>query len=364
MLVGVSLLVAAGGAAADRGPAVAAGSQTPGPSAAPVTVPPAPPPATVPPPAPPPASSDAKTAAARKRIDEGDLFLRKGDQVARKNKQAAAAEYARALAAYKAAFALVPSPKIYFGIATAEERLGLWRDAADHYRRVLAGVAASPDTTALRRAATHRLDAVMQRLGVLALTVTPAGATVTVDGRPVGTAPLAEPLLLAPGEYTVGFLAAGHAPREISIRIEAGSELERTIAMAPQPVIVGAPRSPPRRRRTAPASRAALWGSVGATAALAAAATTSGLLAVAEQRKFDGTSQSAIERGYARRRGRRMALFSDALIGASVVMGAFSAYYYVQVYRPRAQELERKREMQVVPYLDGDGAGVALSGSF
>src|SRR5688572_16492526 len=83
----------------------------------------------------------------------------------------AVAQYERALAAYQKAFELVGNPKIYFPIATAEEKLGRWNDAAKHYVMFLAG--AGEVDAKLRAEVEKRLEAAKLNIGVLSLSVTP-----------------------------------------------------------------------------------------------------------------------------------------------------------------------------------------------
>ena len=74
------------------------------------------------PPAPPAEPDPATKAAAKKLLDGGDGFLKKGDYyVKRKKADQAKAEFERALAAYTKAHELVPNPKILYPMAIAEE---------------------------------------------------------------------------------------------------------------------------------------------------------------------------------------------------------------------------------------------------
>src|SRR5688572_18063577 len=161
------------------------------------------------PPAPPAEPDPAAKAAAKKLLDGGDGFLKKGDYYTKRKKaDQAKAEYERALAAYVKAFELVPNPKIYYPMAIAEEKLEKWLEVATHFRAFLAQ---APDADAKMRAdAEKRLENAKMNIGVLALTITPEGAQVAIDGNVVATAPLADPLFLAPGEVTLSITADGY----------------------------------------------------------------------------------------------------------------------------------------------------------
>ena len=148
-------------------------------------------------------------AAARKLLDGGDGFLKAGDKLLKRKKTAdAQAQYERALAAYQKAFELVPNPQILFPVAVAHDKLGHWAEAARNYRRFLTQVAA-PDP-GLKAEAEKRLEAAKLNLGVVSLVVTPDGAHVTLSGTEIGVAPLADPLFLDAGEYTLAFDADGY----------------------------------------------------------------------------------------------------------------------------------------------------------
>src|SRR5688500_5835127 len=76
-----------------------------------------------------PASADAAEKDPRKvaikLVGQGDRLFKKGD-------------YAGALARYQEAFQIFPSPKIFYAMAKAEEKLGRTTDAIAHFEQFLA----------------------------------------------------------------------------------------------------------------------------------------------------------------------------------------------------------------------------------
>lgn len=331
-----------------------------------------------PPDAPPPEPDPATKAAAKKLLDGGDGFLKKGDYHARRKRtKEATAEYERALAAYQKAFDLVHNPKVLFPIATAEEKLGRWVDAAGHYRSFLAD--AGDIDAKLRAEAERRLENVKFNLGVLALSVTPDGAQISIDGAVVGTSPLAAPLFLAAGEYTLAITADGHKPLEQKLTIEAGSESERTFELESAAVIIDTPRPPPPPPAPEPLppapSKLALYGLGGLAVALGAGATTTGVLAMGKNDTFKDESASAAAREDARKSGKSLALLTDGLIVGTVVAGGIAAYYYLKVYRPKQREHRQKLEERksrfdeyargpkvfVTPWVQADAGGLVLT---
>ena len=322
---------------------------------------------------PPPAPDDPKTKAeARKLIDGGDTFLKKGEYLDKHGHHDQAVEqYQRALAAYQKAYDLVQNPQVYFAIAGAEQKLGHWTDAAAHYQKVLTDV---PDLKpALKEAVEAQLDAVKQNLGQITLTITPDGTHVTVDGKDAGTSPLAQPLLLAPGEYTLGFAREGYTPTEQKLKVEAGSESERTFTLKPIPVVVEKPREappPPPPPPTLP--KLPLEIGAGVTGAFTISAVITGIVAVKKHGTFTDASTSEAAREAARTSGKHYALACDLSMGGALVAGAFTAYWYYAKYKPAQRAMEQEPPASsgpetswwVEPILSTDGGGVAVSGRF
>lgn len=337
----------------------------------------------VPEPAPdaPPAMSEAEAkAAARKLLDGGDGFLKKGDQYARRKRGAdATAQYERALAAYQKAFELVPNPQILFPVAVAEEKLERWADAARDFRRFLTQVA-EPDPT-LKADAERRLEAAKLHIGVLALVIDPEDTHVSLDGVELGVSPLSEPLFLAPGDYTLGFSADGYEPLEQSVTIEAGSESERSFTLKSLRIIIETPKPPPPPRPVEPLppapSKAPLFIGGAIAVGLLGGATAAGILAIGKHGEFEDPDATDAEREDARTSGKRMALLSDGLLAGGLVATGVVTFYYLKVYRPKARaRSERRRrdaeaaaeefafrpKVMVTPWVQGSGAGLTLVG--
>ncbi len=319
---------------------------------------------------------------AKKLLAGGDAFLKRGDYFTNKNKPDQAKEqYARALAAYQKAYDLVANAQIYFAIAGAEEKLGRYLDAATHYKKLLAEVTdLKPELAA---AAAQKLEATKLHLGQLTLTIVPDGAAITVNGNEVGTAPLAEPLLLDPGEYTMAFTADGFTPMEQKVNIEAGSESERKFELEHVPVVVEPPRPPPPPPAPPPlpmVSKTPLYIGAGATGAFVAAATVTGILAVGKHGVFTDEGATPQARSDARSAGKTLALLADLSIVGAVGAGGFTAWWYYTKYRPRVAKratLERERQQpptfsardagpkwMLAPLVSPSSAGVAVTGWF
>ena len=168
--------------------------------------------------------------AALKLLSDGDAKLERGDKFRdRGNKAKANDAYAEALADYKRAHDAFPSPKIYLPIAQAEERLGRHINAFRHYQQVLdeaEGLKAQNRQRARRGVASMK-----KKLGAFVFKVKPDGASISVDGDEVGTAPLPEPVWLAPGDHTFSITLNGYETVEGTSTLEPGEPDEHKVAL-------------------------------------------------------------------------------------------------------------------------------------
>jgi hypothetical protein len=318
-----------------------------------------------------PATDDAPApnpAEARRWMAAGDSLMKKGDSFARRGKTAdAQSQYERALLSYTKAFELSTNPQLYYAIAVAEERLGKQADALVHYRRVTQLVTTNPELVEL---ATQRLGALSAKLGLFTATVEPAGAVLSIDGNPIGTAPMEEPAVLVPGTYTLVVTADGYHPLEIKLEIEAGSESVRTFKLESVAVMFEKPKEAPRpvseADRPRRPSRLVLWIGGGVTLALAGVATTTGALALTRHNTFVDPAASPAARDSARKSGKTLSVATDVCLIGAVAAAAFTTYWYFGVHRPRLRSFHRKTEEQrgevaVIPWIQSSTGGVAVA---
>lgn len=301
--------------------------------------------------------------------------VKKGDAATRARKaDDAKARYAEAIAAFEDAIAAGADVGTYVELAAIEEKAGQLDRAAIHYRTVLAAQGVRAD---LVKKATARYDELTTKLGLVVLAVKPAGATITLGGKVVGTTPLADPLVLMPGTYAITIAADGHQPRDIEIEVDAGSESERTIELeaaaedTPQPT----PPPPPTVARPAPQgpSTTPMLVAGGATIALLGLAAGTGVLAVGKHNQFEDPASTPQERADAKDSGKRLALITDISLAGAAIAGGIAVYWYVAKYRPaqRAHAVERAApagevgaKVDLVPWVQSDAGGVTVLGSF
>lgn len=83
------------------------------------------------------------------------------------------------------------------------------------------------------RAGTSAAAAASTSTGTLAVESRPAGASVTINGKPSGTTPLSLDAL-APGEYRVGLVLKGYQPFSTTVRVAAGERARAAASLSVQ----------------------------------------------------------------------------------------------------------------------------------
>jgi hypothetical protein len=218
---------------------------------------------------------------------------------------------------------------------------------------------------------------VKSNLGALRLDVEPRGATIVVDGAPIGTAPLGGPHYLEPGEHRLAITADGYTPIEELVDLGPGKTRSRKVRLERVPVAANAAPPPFEVRRQTlgipPPPRTGLYALVGVTSVLGIASATTGILALRKHQQFKDEDLGDTDRENARRAGRKLAIAADVLAIGTVAVGATCAYYYLRVYRPRrlAYEVAPARpadgepsSVWIAPWGDGTSGGLAAGGAF
>jgi len=309
---------------------------------------------------------------ASKLLRVGDRAMKSGNyQTRRKRAKAAKKAYERALKAYEKAFELYPLAQIYFPIGLAEQKLGRHLDAIRHYQQLLDEV--EDLKPALKKEVDKRLAEVKNHVTVLTLKISPDGANIVVDEEDKGTAPLAVPLYLKPGEHTIAVTASGHVLYEKKETFEAGDQT-RDVKLEKVPVVVK--KTPPKKKKkkktkVAGPAKGKLMIGVGATVGMTSFALIFGLVALNKHGRFSDENMDQAGRDNAASSGKKYALISDLFWLGAIAAGAYTAYYYLKVYQPKKRSMERnaartKRvpELWVAPYVGTSQGGVAAGGRF
>lgn len=316
--------------------------------------------------APPAPVKDPKLA--RKWRRAGDQLVRKGDYLTRRGKtDEALQQYQNAVTAYQKAIEAGEDTSLYYQLALAEDKAGLAPEAIKHLKVLLAaeGVKAN-----IAKNAQARLDELLMKVGIVTLSVTPDGTQVSIEGKELGETPLPEPLILAPGTYKVTFAAVGFQPKDFDLKVEAGSESERTIALEPVPIVAKAEPEPmpepPAPPPPAP-SKLPLYIGGGAALGLTVVATVTGIVAIGKHGTYTDAGVSPMERADAQSSGKTFALVTDLAIVGAVGAAAFTAYWYQYRYRPQARAIAERQEqakVDVRPWVQPQAGGLSVAGTF
>lgn len=137
-------------------------------------------------------------------------------------------DFAGAIPHYLEAYRLAPHPNALYNAAVDYERTGALRDAAIYYGRYLDEAGDDADD---RPKVEALIESLRLRPSRVAIRTTPAGAQISIDAAPVGTAPMLRDL---PGGPHVIEARQGdrHAQRQITV--EFGEPTEVVIGLAEQ----------------------------------------------------------------------------------------------------------------------------------
>jgi tetratricopeptide (TPR) repeat protein len=190
-----------------------------------------------------PSASDTRRADAKTRYEQGAAAY-------------AAGRFKDAVDLFLEADSLAPSAPLSFNIARAYEKLGDDSGALRWFRDYLRR---APDAANAKevQAIVDKLETRLSQKGVQQLTVmsTPSGATVVVDGRPVGVTPWTGDLL--PGRHSLELSLRGyedkaqevdlaaHRAQDVNIALQAQATPEGTPVAAVAPV-AATPTEPPK----------------------------------------------------------------------------------------------------------------------
>ncbi|MGK4003709.1 hypothetical protein WMF31_13850 [Sorangium sp. So ce1036] len=294
-----------------------------------------------------------------------------------------------------AAWSIKPHRQIAGNLAACEIKLGLFRDAAEHLSFL---TQATADGKRGELSPEHRrlFDDALSKIAVLNIDAEP-GATVLIDGKAVGQAPLSAPVYLEPGTHTLEARSRSGSTAEFSRRFEAGAQKTLTLhppmpkaKVAPPPPAPAA--APPPDTPAAPAAPApppdtrVRDGVVIGGLALGGAAIAAGVvLVVVSSSKGeeandalhsivkDGGTSACNDPAFSRARcdaladayiaeGTTRNLALTALVTAGAALGgAALAYALWPVEAPRSAA---SRGVRIAPAVTAQSAGLMIGGAF
>jgi tetratricopeptide (TPR) repeat protein len=286
----------------------------------------------------------------------GELFDQAQAAFAKGDKQAA-------YKAYKEAWALQKSYDIAGNLGNVELKLGMYSEAAEHLDYALANFPPTGEPAA-QQLLTKKLDEARKELGRVRVLVNVAGARVFVDGRLVGTSPLAEAVYVSPTGCTIEAKLEGYVDARGAASPSKGSEKEVKLSLAPDHqgpntaiVVTGSALT-----------AVSLAMAIGFTAAANAKSADANVDLKALQATGILCPNVAISTQCTELRGKLAGLTSlhnvaeGAFIGAGVFLLATVAYAALPI--GRGSPGKASGSVRIVPVVAGSQSGLLVSGSF
>jgi len=241
-------------------------------------------------------------------------------------------DFAGALADFQAADAIKSAPQTARYIGLAQDKLGNHADAVTAYERFLADV--PPKMTKEADEAKARVAEIKAMPGKLHIETTPAGATVTIDGKPASS-PTPVDTEAAPGHHTLHLSADGRVAQDKEIDVTFASKQDVRVELEAVPPPAAAPVAPPVAVTPAPPPPAAApppaeprskvpaYITGGLAVAAAGVGTVFGIIALGDKSDFDKnpTSGKADD-------GENHALIADMAFGVALTLGVTSAVLF------------------------------------
>jgi hypothetical protein len=249
-------------------------------------------------------------------------------EVAEGNRLVVDKKWQAALAHFDKAMKLVCSDMLRFNRGQALGGMsGREAEAFAEFRTFLQRAPGAPKR--LRDEADKQLGRLKPSVGLLAISTTPEGAQVIIDGNPAGASPFAETVVVAPGVHRLQVAKPGYEDLDVSVKVDAGQDLAqaltlreislalpRAVAKEPSPVLT----SPLLTR-----GRAALVVAGVGVAALGAAAFF-GVRALSQAHDCKGGCDAVEFRS--NHDARTSSLLSDVGLGVGLVAAGVTAYLW------------------------------------
>ena len=181
---------------------------------------------------------------ARADAAEVEALIAKGNDLRRAGRPGQALPY------FQKAYELARTPRTTGQLGLAELAAGYPVEAAEHLAIALEAPANDPAIAKFRQMLVDALAIARSHIGELAISGSPAGAEVVVNGRVVGALPLASTVKLAASDSEVVVRAPGYGEHRESVRVAVGQRRELTVnlekvAKPAEPTVVATPAPPP-----------------------------------------------------------------------------------------------------------------------
>lgn len=261
---------------------------------------------------------------------------------------------AEARASFLAAWALKKHWQIAASLADCEVKLGLDREAAEHFAYFLRKAPESRRTADVEQL----YKAARAKVAMLTITVDAPGADVAVDGNVIGKSPLEDPVFVQPGTHAIE-ARMGTTVATQQVEASQGSESPVSLSVTPKPSV--------------PLIVAGASASVAAIGVGIAFLVVSGNKANSADAALNEVDQSGAPCTSPPQPGAcsnvlssRQAsdTFHNAGVPLLAVGGVLAAGTIVYALVPRKPHTERAGQVRVLPLLGRQGGGLWLAGSF
>ncbi|MCA9606719.1 MAG: PEGA domain-containing protein [Myxococcales bacterium] len=268
-----------------------------------------------------------------------------------------AGNYAQAEASFRAAYEAVPNPVVLRAIASAQENQGNIAGAIvtlEQYLRDSPGATDRAETEA-------RLASFRARPAAVAISSTPPGARILVDGRDSGHVTPHE-ISLTAGQHTIQLQLEGHEPTQQTIEAQAATRVRLEMALDAQADPLATTGGDDQPAEETPEESggggssdpsAGVWVFAGIGAATLVAGTVFGFLALSEQSNFDNEPNADTAD-----RGETFALVADISFGVAAASVIAAIILYIV---ERADADSSSSSAMVAPFATQDGGGLAAS---
>ncbi len=179
----------------------------------------------------------ARSARAATAAEQAEALIRQGVQLRSQD------QTARALPIFEKAYSISPTPRPAAQLGLCELELGHYAEAERHLSEALA----KPDHPWIaknRPVLERQLETARANVGELALTVSPAGADVSLNGKLLEQDQLGAAIRLDKGPVDVVVRAPGYAPAHETITIASGKREVRTFTLVAEGASVAATAAP------------------------------------------------------------------------------------------------------------------------
>lgn len=303
------------------------------------------------------ASTDGAASPSQKNFQEARARFDRGLQLY------ADGDYQLALIEFDRAYLLVNNYRVLYNIGQVSIQLRRYaraRQALEQYLQK--GGVEIPDQR--RQEVLLDIERLKSRTAHVAVVLSQQGAQILVDGAPVATTPLKEPLLLAAGKHSLQARAPGYDTIEEHFVLAGGDR----VTWKPQLTETKAPVVKVENRtivveKNPELGETWLWLGWGTTGVLALGAVTTGVLGLDAASDLEDlrnqTDPTPGELQDAQSRAKRMFLATDILLGGALLVGGATLYFMLDP--PDDSPVGG----QDVSYRFGIGPGsVSISGTF